>query len=155
MERSKTQIWSSLTKARTGKPVETVIGLCRAAEKLRNAQRLHPVFHDDAAAETRTDVVPIPHTALAAEPGTAAVSASGAIRSAVSKPVSWVRVTLLSASIRIKRSAVRAIGRPAGTVLRLVRPTDGRLPCHSADVFEVHANVAQRCRLEHRGTETR
>ena len=46
-------------------------------------------------------MVPIPHTALAAEPGTAAVSASGTIRSAVSQPVSWVRVTLLSASIGV------------------------------------------------------
>ncbi len=98
-------------------PVETVIGLCRAAAKLRNAQREHPEFHSDAAAETRTEVVPIPQvkavrtrssatgpvydTDLATTPGTAAVSASGNIRSGVSKPVSWVRVLLLSASIGV------------------------------------------------------
>ena len=100
-------------------PVETVIGLCRAAEKLRSAQRQHSEFQSDAAAETRTEVVPIPQvkavrsrssaigplydTDLATTPGTAAVSASGNIRSGVSasKPVSWVRVLLLSASIGV------------------------------------------------------
>ncbi len=98
-------------------PVETVIGLCRAAEKLRNAQRQIPEFHGDAASETRTHVVPIPQmntvraragatdplhdTAHAAEPGTAAVPASNAIRYGVSKPVSRVRVLLLSASIGV------------------------------------------------------
>ena len=97
-------------------PVETVIGLCRAAEKLQNAQRQNPGFHGDAA-ETRTDVVPIPQvkavrgwssatdpvydTDLATTPGTAAVSESGTIRSGVSKPVSRVRVLLLSASIGV------------------------------------------------------
>ena len=96
-------------------PVETVIGLCRAAEKLRNAPRQKPEFHGDAAADTRTGVVPIPEvqavrsrtgatdpvhdTALAAEPGTAAVPASSAVRYGVAKPVSRVRVLLLCASI--------------------------------------------------------
>ena len=100
-------------------PVETVIGLCRAAAKLRSAQRQHPEFHGDAAAETRTEVVPIPQvkavrtrssatdplydTDRTTTPGTAAVSASGNIRCgvSVSKPVSWVRVLLLSASIGV------------------------------------------------------
>ena len=38
-------------------PVATVIGLCRAAAKLRSAQRQHPEFHGDAAAETRTEEI--------------------------------------------------------------------------------------------------
>lgn len=115
---------SDLVKADDGmdwQPVETVIGLCRAAEKLRNAQRQTSGFHGEVASEIRTDVVPIPpvkavrgwssatdpvyDTDLATTPDTAAVSASGTIRSGVSKPVSWVRVLLLSASIGVAASA--------------------------------------------------
>ena len=96
-------------------PVETVIGLCRAAEKLRNAPCQNPGFPGDAAADTGTGVVPIPEvqavrartgatdplhdTAHAAEPSMAAVPASSAVRYGVAKPVSWVRVLLLCASI--------------------------------------------------------
>ena len=97
-------------------PVETVIGLCRAAEKLRNAPRQNPGFPGDAAADTGTGVVPIPEvqavrartgatdplhdTDRSTTPGTAAVSAGGTIRCGVAKPVSCVRV-LLSASIGV------------------------------------------------------
>jgi len=69
-------------------PVETVIGLCRAADKLRNAQRQNSEFHGD---DTNHD----------ATLGTVADSASGPIRYSVSKPVSWVRVLLLSASFGV------------------------------------------------------
>ena len=69
-------------------------------------------------------MVPIPHTALAAEPGTAAVSASGAIRSAVSKPVSWVRVTLLSASIGVAAWACWLFGNESRHFPRPAHLTD-------------------------------
>lgn len=93
---------SDLVKPETGmdwQPVETVIGLRRVAEKLQNSQRQHPEFHVDAAAETESDAIAIPHAALAVEPGPAEVPPASAVRSGISKPVSWFRVLLLSASI--------------------------------------------------------